>query len=800
MKKRNRALVSILGNEALTSKLRNVENKEESNTSKLSFLEKELSLKEIISTLSSGHTVCPATFINNDISDKNWKQQKLFCLSFDSSFNLEAFQKRLTELGLLCNLVTQGEVEVVGQVQTVYHAFFLTSEPIRAGSIRDYIIHSLCYLFPGASLSTKNRAYILPSLSLFRKVYYKPKYRLNLPNLICASIIHSLPLEKSDRTVERYIKKECRKTTEVFNNTKEPWGNWTTKREYKWEDAQNECHILADFLSGERTLNFYELLGLASNLRFIEGGEKQFKTIVCQHANYGKDKEFEFLMSLAKQANIPPISLESFSPYKQDHIYENLLTIPLAQGEARPHFNAKSRKMSLKSAERKFLSFLYKALNRNDCDIHIFKVPTGLGKTRALHKLKNVLLAFPNHDLKLEVSKNMEVSHLFTPASINGLSERLQVEIDYLYRMGLGELVPNLLRKLWLSPFTTKADKNLLLGYFIDTQDAYHAKCTVLTTHHKALLAASSFKHKTMIFDEDPFNVLFTEKSIKLHELDNLAFRLEEKGLQQEAKVIYSVIKQLRGQKVNSPTCLENFTFENKEAVIEVILENPDVFESDLISFLDASFVITSKQINRDITEHHYLKKMELPHNKKVIILSATVNEEMYRALYGERVHFTDLSDVEYVGEIVQYTRQSFSKSRLAQPENLKLAKDLVGNDKVITFMSYRNEFPNSVKNMYFGKTTGFNELSGEDITVLGTPNLPQHSYALIAMGLGYKLSDEMYNDFRYRRVRHNGYSFWFSSFGHPVLQRIQFHFVEEGLIQALGRGRSLRMKNFCRV
>ena len=65
--------------------------------------------------------------------------------------------------------------------------------------------------------------------------------------------MHSLPLEKSNRTVERYIKKECRKTTGVFNNTKEPCGNWTKKREYKWEDAQNECHILADFLSGKRT-------------------------------------------------------------------------------------------------------------------------------------------------------------------------------------------------------------------------------------------------------------------------------------------------------------------------------------------------------------------------------------------------------------------------------------------------------------------------------------------------------------------------------------------------------------------
>lgn len=57
-------------------------------------------------------------------------------------------------------------------------------------------------------------------------------------------------------------------------------------------------------------------------------------------------------------------------------------------------------------------------------------------------------------------------------------------------------------------------------------------------------------------------------------------------------------------------------------------------------------------------------------------VLSATANEEIYRHLFGDRLRFSDLSNVETVGVIEQDTTYSYSRHSLQK--HSKYIRELV--------------------------------------------------------------------------------------------------------------------------
>lgn len=58
-----------------------------------------------------------------------------------------------------------------------------------------------------------------------------------------------------------------------------------------------------------------------------------------------------------------------------------------------------------------------------------------------------------------------------------------------------------------------------------------------------------------------------------------------------------------------------------------------------------------------------FCKKMELP-QRKIIILSASANEEIYKNISdGEkRVHFMEIPPARYKGKVIQYTAHTMSR------------------------------------------------------------------------------------------------------------------------------------------
>jgi len=186
----------------------------------------------------------------------------------------------------------------------------------------------------------------------------------------------------------------------------------------------------------------------------------------------------------------------------------------------------------------------------------------------------------------------------------------------------------------------------------------------------------------------------------------------------------------------------------------------------------------------------HFVKKNSLLENKKIIILSATADEFIYKKLFGDRLHFYDLSNVELTGMIEQDYKYSFSRDSL--DKHLDYAKNKLGNLQTITFAGHKDYFDNPVNECHFGKTSGFDKLKGQDIAVVGLPHINSITYLLYAQVIGIRFKP---SDFKmhYTEVIHNNIKFYIQTYDNQELRRLQFFCIESELKQAVGRARLLR-------
>ena len=94
-------------------------------------------------------------------------------------------------------------------------------------------------------------------------------------------------------------------------------------------------------------------------------------------------------------------------------------------------------------------------------------------------------------------------------------------------------------------------------------------------------------------------------------------------------------------------------------------------------------------------------------------------------------------------------------------------------------------------KDIYFGKSEGFNGYQGQDLCVIGTPHNVPFIYRLIGKHLGYCVEENMCR----RRVQNDMCSFQIMTFQSKEMQSLQFYFLESELEQSIGRARLLRNK-----
>jgi hypothetical protein len=288
------------------------------------------------------------------------------------------------------------------------------------------------------------------------------------------------------------------------------------------------------------------------------------------------------------------------------------------------------------------------------------------------------------------------------------------------------------------------------------------------------------YNHDTIIFDEDPINSILSTNILNINDLKKLANITSNMQLNK-------IVEELETAKLGECNSID-FEGLNVDDFLNEIAKTD--LNSNVVDFLKSNFYIKHKNWENKTVAIHYINKRQLPANKKIIILSATASIDIYRKLYGERLKEIDISNVKNEGQVIQYTKKSFSKYSLKHLNNIDLKKFLEGKN-VITFKKKKDALGVETK-MHFGNCSGYDALKGKDIIVLGTPHYNPIQYLLFASAMGIDINS-IQTEMREQRVEWNGFRFRFMTYDDPRLQKIQLGLIESELVQAVGRARTLR-------
>lgn len=550
-----------------------------------------------------------------------------------------------------------------------------------------------------------------------------------------------------------------------------------------WEEARRKVRIFDEFLNG-KWLYHDALFGLATNLMKFEGGRKLMKETMTKFNELGLTSYTENNFNIFSYLGVfsyPPQPINSFSEYDEDkHIYDFETEVLNQRGKIQ--ILEAINRISVIEAEEQFKNHFEKVIKSDELGkIHLFKLPTAIGKTRLLTNITNGTIALPTNKLKEEVTERMTVSYQMTPNPITFKDDRINKIIENYYSMGLQQKAVAVLHRIVSGRFKySVCDEDLAYAqdYLNQLENCLKSDVTVLTTHTRAI--HTKFKHDTLIFDEDPIGSLIQINQIKISDLFVAELTLQ-KNRQDLTNIIHILKNANSGEIIASPTILIEL-----DELVEKLSENARC-ESNVFGFFASSFFVKD---TLDPNLIHYVSKKELPKDKNIIILSATINTNIYEQLFGNRIEVFDIGEVEQKGKVIQYTNRSCSRNGLSKYINQ--ISSTVGNKKVITFKSFINHFSNASKEMYFGNCSGYDTFSGEDLVVVGTPHRNNVEYLLLAkaLAINFKTSDTTMG---YKEIEYNGFKFMFNCYDNIDLRKIQFGLIESDLIQAVGRARTLR-------
>ena len=736
------------------------------------------------------HTWYGGTYTNT-INNQNWQSTQVFGLDFDGCDKTpEETIQLLKSNGVIPQLWYTTFSSTPEKLK--YRVLIFTEQPVTDFSERDLIYRGLLQLVPHADHSCKNAGRIFFGGQKAEVLHNEP---LSNQKLIDAT---SIAVITSDKGRTRYIStpQNLSKTAENGKFLSSNNRNLHFSPEIitptpttimggvlptiDWKKAQERVKILEAFLNGE-WLFHEQLFGLATNLLYIKGGQRLIKETMLKYNEQGitqyTENNFNIITYL-KKVQYPAKPIHSFSPYPEDADLHDLYSA-VVEVRGRIEVFEPINRISLFEAEYQFKSKFEEVIHKPaDDGIYLFKLPTAIGKTELLTNV-NATLAFPTHALKCEVESRMKVPFVSSPDALEFSEDMLNKRLQYYYAAGLFQkataMVHDVANTAGSSLYNIK-DIEQAQHYIELLNSTQGSENTVLTTHARAMHLIH--QHDTLIFDEDPLESILPIQKAQISDLVKI---------QLASKKLFGKVQSYVTALTESPSSIAlptpPFPGDPEELIHCISTTN---VKSNLIGLITSTFYIKDARDNNTL---HYIQQIPLPSKKRIIILSATAPVEIYRALYGNRLHVIELTDVEQEGTILQYTKQSCSRN--AMQRYAPSLAEKVGNTPVITFKRFSSSFLNPVKGMYFGNCSGYDNLKGQDLAVVGTPHRNNVLYHLIAAEIsGEVISNELMN---FQKVEYNGFRFKFNCFNDMLLRNTQLSLIESDLLQAVGRARTLR-------
>ncbi|MCE4566047.1 hypothetical protein INQ51_17135 [Maribellus sp. CM-23] len=725
-------------------------------------------------------------------SNASWTSQSVIALDFDNTIKIEDLLPRCKEFGLIPQVWYK--TFSYSSEELKYRLVFFLDQPISDQRFFEFIILSLLKLFPEADPVCKD-----PSRFFFggiesNIISIEPISTSQFIDALSINIIshdsnscRKIPLdieyytslstaEKWDLLYNNYRNVLFSANTKISHPTSNRGG---AKTIIDFNAARKQIKILDEFLDG-RWLYHMELFGLATNLIHIKGGMKLLKSTMEKYNKLGKTKynknSFNTIVYVNKVKYYPQ-PIYKFSPFEEDNgLLDVISTVKERRGQI--EILEPIKKISLYEAEQILKSNIDDIINNGEIGkIYLMKLPTAIGKTESLLN-KSATIALPTSALKNEIAGRMKVEYNMTPDPVKFSDDKIIRKIQHYYHIGVPKKAMEIIYHVANPQNAGKYSVDDIARaeeYVQYLEEAKNSDKTILTTHKRALF--TEFAHDTLIFDEDPLTSLLEIQTMKISDLFGLRLIANSTGIKY-------VVDELTNANPSVVSKTPTFLFDVDDIIEKVAPHN---IGSNIFSFLESSYYVRDRH-NPDII--YYVVKRNLPKNKKVVILSATIPTYIYKELFGDRVKVIDITDVEQQGTIIQYTNRSCSRDGLKRYG--KDISDKVGDLPTITFKSMRKNFQNPVIEMYFGNCSGYDLLKGQDIAVVGTPHRNEAEYMLTAKVIDPETKTS-FTSMSVQEVEFNGFRYKFNTFINEEHRNIQLSLIESDLIQAAGRARTLR-------
>lgn len=326
---------------------------------------------------------------------------------------------------------------------------------------------------------------------------------------------------------------------------------------------------------------------------------------------------------------------------------------------------------------------------------------------------------------------------------------------------------------------------------------------------------------KVIVIDEDIFSSINTVKSVRIEDLYKLKELLESyeqtKAVKGTIQIITRTIESFenivdsadvnapdiktRGE-VNLTVSLSEIQRGKKESLSSILAKA--VKELDCLKDSNVIELFYSEYIMKYRGKILYNVRKNLTDNK-YIMFSATADEKIYRKLFTEtsrdklRVKWFDVGYCKSKGKSIQYLNVPSSKAALNRKdiEGVSNAEKIFRtinkeckNPVIITYKNIASKFKlNLEKNMYLGNVSGYNDLIGRDIAVVGNLRACEEVLFLLAKSLNIN-TDTAGNlanrvvDYGIRRFRAFGYK-------NSEINHLLLWLAEKETVQACGRNRN---------
>jgi hypothetical protein len=609
-----------------------------------------------------------------------------------------------------------------------------------------------------------------------------------------------------DQKTEKYIYNNIDSTVFETNVVK-----WSAAQ---WEVATTKVPLLRNFFEAKVKVFHPELVKLFFALDKIEGGLKRWKKAVEANVEINKTEKVNsifhyFKKRMANGEVFFELPIRSITKQVDEDVPLYLSELFKSKSNSKTALvgDASSHKL----VERDLEDVRGDLFNNIDTFFKeggkvLLKAPTGVGKTYSVIDLiaknkkfrKGTIWAFPRHDLLMEQAKclyerKIEFMAIKQLPNINSIL--LNKQLSLFYNNGFISLAKQLIESVAedktsvIEKYQCEEDVEPLKEYLAHNEKVLASKGLVLTTHQSAI--RSDWKnHSRLIIDENP-----TDTLLNIHEVDYL---LLSKHMDENEKLKTHFEK----MKKWADTLQQQSSSNNFQCFIPEKKQNRNDFSNsislqNIAYLLQAELVLPKYNSDGQLESLVAASKYSINGFGDILIMSATANHKILKNLIPDLVE-NDLGMVKNVGKLFQFCDQNFSKyslRHLQYEENFneffEKMKDLIGNTVLI---SHNIEF---IKNIFpitynFHNTSGLNSLQSADCIVFGTEFPPP--FLIIAIAKLCKIPFEN-SSMESLRLHRYGVSFSLYTYKDIVLQEIHLSFMEELLLQAIGRARLVTNK-----